>query len=38
MPQLSFDRFYRYADLTAILHQFAADHPQLVPVRAKVTL
>lgn len=32
MPQLSFDRFYRYADLTAILHQFAADHPQLVRV------
>ncbi|MBK9608295.1 MAG: hypothetical protein IPO58_18335, partial [Betaproteobacteria bacterium] len=32
MPQLSFDRFHRYADLTAILHQFAADHPQLMQV------
>ena len=32
MPQLSFDRFHRYADLTAILHQFAADHPQLIQV------
>ena len=34
MPQLSFDRFYRYADLTAILHQFAAEHPQLVQIES----
>ena len=32
MPQLSFDRFYRYTDLTAILHAFAADHPDLISV------
>ena len=32
MPQLSFDRFYRYANLTAILQQFAADHPQLMSI------
>ncbi len=34
MPQLSFDRFYRYDDLTAILHQFAADHPHLFQVES----
>ncbi len=27
--ELRFDRFYRYADLTEILQQFAADHPGL---------
>ena len=32
MPKLLFDRFYRYADLTAILHQLAAEHPQLLNV------
>ncbi|MBK8739823.1 MAG: carboxypeptidase [Betaproteobacteria bacterium] len=32
MPQLSFDRFHRYADLTAILHQFAAEYPTLIEV------
>jgi len=32
MPALSFDRFYRYGDLTAIIHQFAAEHPALVHV------
>ena len=30
MPQLAFDRFYRYADLTAILEQLALEHPGLV--------
>lgn len=32
MPQLSFDRFYRHDDLTAILHQFAAEQSQLFQV------
>ncbi|MEO7761236.1 MAG: M14 family metallopeptidase, partial [Casimicrobiaceae bacterium] len=31
---LSFDRFYRYDDLTAIIHQFATDHPALVEVES----
>jgi len=34
MPTLAFDRFYRYADLTAILEGFAAEHPQLVSLEA----
>src|SRR5437870_6757696 len=32
MPTLSFDRFYRYADLTSIVHCFAAEYPNLVQV------
>ena len=34
MPTLSFDRFYRYDDLTALIHQFAAEHPQLARVES----
>ena len=34
MPQLSFDRFYRHDELTAILHQFTADHPHLFQVES----
>ena len=29
MTQLAFDRFYRYEELTSILRQFVAGHPQL---------
>ena len=27
MPAIAFDRFYRYAELTALLHAFAREHP-----------
>ena len=30
MPAIAFDRFYRYADLTAILNAFAAENANLV--------
>ncbi len=30
MPEVSFDRYYRYADLTAILKAYAAEYPHLV--------
>jgi hypothetical protein len=29
MPTSAFDRFYRYAELTAILGAFATGHPNL---------
>ncbi len=29
MPEVSFDRFYRYAELTSILQAWAAEHPTL---------
>jgi murein tripeptide amidase MpaA len=29
MPQISFDRFYRYDDLTAILQGWATEQPDL---------
>src|SRR6266496_4382789 len=34
MPAIAFDRFYRYADLTAILKAFAEEHPQLVALES----
>ena len=34
MPAIAFDRFYRYADLTALLHGFVADHPGLVALES----
>lgn len=39
MPQVGqfryeFDRFYRYAELTELLHAFAREHPDLVTVEA----
>ncbi|MGE5088265.1 MAG: M14 family zinc carboxypeptidase, partial [Candidatus Levyibacteriota bacterium] len=34
MPQIAFDRFYRYAELTDILHALAHEHPQLVSIEA----
>ena len=29
MPAIAFDRFYRYAELTTILHALTAEHPDL---------
>jgi murein tripeptide amidase MpaA len=34
MPAIAFDRFYRYADLTAILEGLAAAHPDLVTIES----
>src|SRR5436190_15375166 len=34
MPAIAFDRFYRYAELTELLHAFARDHSQLVTIEA----
>src|SRR5687768_6071408 len=33
-PDLRFDTYYRYADLTALLHSFAEHHPTLVKVES----
>ena len=34
MPAIAFDRFYRYAELTAIVQAFAAEHPDLVSIES----
>ena len=34
MPEVRFDRFYRYAELTTILEAFAAEHPALVAMES----
>src|SRR4051812_10415599 len=34
MPRIAFDRFYRYAELTDVLHAFAAEYPQLVSIES----
>jgi len=34
MPALAFDRFYRYAELTAIVSAFAAERPDLVSIES----
>ena len=34
MPAIAFDRFYRYAELTEVLHAFAREHPQLVTIES----
>lgn len=34
MPDLHFDRFYRYDELTAALHALAAEHPGLAAVES----
>ena len=34
MPAIAFDRFYRYAELTAILQAFAVEHPRLVSIES----
>ena len=34
MPDIAFDRFHRYAELTAILEAFAAERPDLVSMKS----
>src|SRR5215831_5717571 len=34
MPSIRFDRFYRYQELSDLLHAFAAEHPQLVSIES----
>jgi len=34
MPNIAFDRFYRYAELTELLHGFAREHPSLVTLES----
>jgi murein tripeptide amidase MpaA len=34
MHAIAFDRFYRYAELTELLHAFARDYPQLVALES----
>ena len=34
MSHVAFDRFYRYAELTEVLHAFARDYPALVTIEA----
>ncbi len=34
MPAISFDRFYRYDDLTRLLHEYAAQYPGLLKVES----
>jgi murein tripeptide amidase MpaA len=34
MPSIAFDRFYRYAELTAVLQAFAAEYPSLASIES----
>jgi hypothetical protein len=34
MPDLRFDRFYRHAELTALLHALVAEFPQLAKIQS----
>jgi murein tripeptide amidase MpaA len=34
MPDIAFDRFHRYDELTELLHGFVRDHPDLVAIEA----
>jgi len=34
MPDIAFDRFYRYAELTTLLQAFVSEHPKLVAVES----
>lgn len=34
MPDVRFDKYYRYADLTRILHDYALEFPQLVHIES----
>ena len=34
MPEVRFDTYYRYDDLTRILHAYAAEYPDLVRVES----
>jgi murein tripeptide amidase MpaA len=34
MPAISFDRFYRYGDLTRLLHEYADEYPDLIRIQS----
>ena len=34
MPNIQFDRFYRYDDLTRLVHEFATEYPQLAKIES----
>ncbi len=34
MPKIQFDRFYRYDDLTRLVHEFAAEYPHLAKIES----
>ena len=34
MPAISFDRFYRYDDVTRLLHEYAAEYPNLIKLES----
>jgi murein tripeptide amidase MpaA len=34
MPEIHFDRYYRYDDLTRLLHAYAEEYPELVSVQS----
>ena len=34
MPEIRFDRFYRYDDLTRLVQAFAEEHPHLMRVES----
>ena len=34
MPQIAFDRFYRYAELSELLHAFVREHPHLLAIES----
>ena len=34
MPDIHFDRYYRYDDLTRLLHDYAIEFPHLVQVES----
>ena len=34
MPEIAFDRFYRYDDLTRLLHEYAEEYPNLLKVES----
>lgn len=34
MPNVAYDRYYRYADLTSILESYAAEYPDLIQVES----
>ena len=34
MPAITFDRYYRYDDLTRLLHEYAAEYPNLIKLKS----
>jgi hypothetical protein len=34
MPEIHFDRFYRYSELTALAQAFAAEYPHLAKIES----